>query len=65
MTDLNTLSYTAKFYVMNQNRNQSDTDLYPEMQQNIILATGVTLNSKSVCISSTKSALRHALFILF
>ena len=56
--------YTAKSYVLNQNWNQSDPDLYPEMQLNF-LAMGLILNCKSdlcqLCISSTKTALRHAI----
>ena len=38
--------YTAKSYVLNQNWNQSDPDLYPETQRNF-LATGLILNCKS------------------
>ena len=38
--------YTAKSYVLNQNWNQSDPDLYPETQQNF-LATGLIPNCKS------------------
>ena len=33
-------------YILNQNWNQSDPDLYPETQRNI-LAMGLILNSKS------------------
>ena len=38
--------YTAKSYVLNQNWNQSDPDLYPETQRNF-LATGLIPNCKS------------------
>ena len=37
--------YTAKSYVLNENWNQSDPDLYPEMQLNF-LAMGLIPNRK-------------------
>ena len=55
--------YTAKSYILNQNWNQSDSDLYSETQRNLF-ATGLIPNCKSylqLCISSTKTALRHAI----
>ena len=54
--------------ILNLNWNRSDPDLYPEMQWNF-LATGLTPNCKShgvsvlqFCISSTKTAQRHAIY---
>ena len=54
--------YTAKSYVLNQNWNQSDPDLYPETQPNSLAMSLIRfVLVLQFCISSTETVLRHAI----